>query len=242
MGTQFTPCPACGAVGEVGKKCPFCGTLIILKENIVIFESRIVAHRTITAQQYAEKISIYHKVRHSPISSKLIYVSIGDEKGIINLNAELVYPLQRHNVMIISDTTLLLHNCEHIYKKNGEEICLHKYLNLETMEEYDGIEHDVWKDRYYKWESFRCKGKIDLTTGNIISPPSDDRMDLLMSKNEYFKYKKEQELRLKKEKEEQELRLKKENRRKKNICNIIYALCVCVIVILLLCGKIFAII
>ena len=59
MATQFTPCPACGAVGEIGSNCQFCGTAIILKEGAIPSDARIIKQRTITPQQYAEKVSIY---------------------------------------------------------------------------------------------------------------------------------------------------------------------------------------
>ena len=42
MATQFTPCPACGAVGEVGSNCQFCGTTIILKEGATFSDARII--------------------------------------------------------------------------------------------------------------------------------------------------------------------------------------------------------
>ena len=105
MSKQFTPCPACGAVGEVNSTCQFCGTTILLKDGAVPSDARIVEYRTVTPQLYAERISIYKKVEKSRLSSKLMYVSIGDEKGIINLNGELVYPLQHNDEFdIVSDS------------------------------------------------------------------------------------------------------------------------------------------
>lgn len=95
MSTQFTPCSACGAVGEVGKKCLFCGTTIILRENAVVSASRVVRKRTVSPQQYAEKISIYHDVVQ--ISDMVLRVSIGKQEGVINLNGDLIYPLGNYH-------------------------------------------------------------------------------------------------------------------------------------------------
>ena len=72
MEKQFTPCPACGAVGEVGNKCLFCGTTVILKEGAISSTERIPQKRTVTPQQYAEKISIYHNVE--PTNENLLKV------------------------------------------------------------------------------------------------------------------------------------------------------------------------
>ena len=71
MATQFTPCPACGAVGEVGSNCQFCGTTIILKKDATSSTERIPQKRTVTPQQYAEKISIYHNIK--PLGKKLLW-------------------------------------------------------------------------------------------------------------------------------------------------------------------------
>ncbi len=90
MSANYTACPACGALGEIGSSCLFCGTHIFLKEGGGCLKSRIVKHRTVTPQQYAERISIYHGVEPNGVIAK---VNIGQEYGYINLNGELVYPL-----------------------------------------------------------------------------------------------------------------------------------------------------
>lgn len=109
MATQFTPCPACGAVGEVGSNCQFCGTTIVLKEGSSLSTERVPHVRTVTPQQYAEKISIYQNVEGSKNSSNLMYVSIGDLEGLININGDLIYPLQhKYYIYIISDTVIFL--------------------------------------------------------------------------------------------------------------------------------------
>lgn len=109
MAKQFTPCPACGAVGEVGSTCQFCGTTVILKESATSSTERVPQVRTVTPQQYAEKISIYKNVEECKNSYNLMYVSIGNEEGLINLNGDLIYPLQhKYYIYVVSDTVLFL--------------------------------------------------------------------------------------------------------------------------------------
>ena len=118
MATQFTPCPACGAVGEVGSNCQFCGTTIILKEGVTFSDARIIKQRTITPQQYAEKISIYHNIEG--LCDGVSKVSIGEQEGIVNLNGDLIYPLGNERISKVF--------------KDGVVKIGKKYLNLETFE------------------------------------------------------------------------------------------------------------
>lgn len=97
MQKQFTPCPACGAVGEIGKKCPFCGTTITHKDGVAITDSRLVKQRTVTPRQYAEKITIYHNIK-SYADGMLSEVTIGEMHGLINLNGDIVYPLDSYDI------------------------------------------------------------------------------------------------------------------------------------------------
>lgn len=104
MSKQFTQCPACGAVGEIDKRCLFCGTIIVSKEGSVISDARIVRQRTISAQQYAEKISIYHNVES--LGDGLTMVSIGKMYGLINLNGDIIYPLGNDEICLVSKDTI----------------------------------------------------------------------------------------------------------------------------------------
>lgn len=117
MSTQFTPCPACGAVGEVGCNCQFCGTAIILKEGAIPSDARIIKQRTVTPQQYAEKISIYHNI--VGLDSEISKVSIGQQEGIINLNGDIIYPLGNEPIKGFKDKVVQI----------GRTL-----LNLETFE------------------------------------------------------------------------------------------------------------
>lgn len=126
MAAQFTSCPACGAVGEIGNACQFCGTTVIQKEGVVTTNARVVDFRTVSPQEYANKIAIYHEIE---TRGKLAEVRIGDQYGVINLNGDLVYPLSSSKITIKSDLV--------IYLWDG-----HKYLNIETLEK--GLR---WPDR-----------------------------------------------------------------------------------------------
>ena len=123
MATQFTPCPACGAIGEVNSTCQFCGTSILLKEGAIISDSRIVKQRTVTPQQYAEKISIYHNV--VGLNAEISKVCIGEQEGLINLNGDLVYPLGNERITYSV--------------QNGIVRIGRKYLNLETFEYTENV-------------------------------------------------------------------------------------------------------
>ena len=121
MSAQFTPCPACGAVGEVNSTCQFCGTTILLKEGATPSDTRIVERRTVTPQQYAEKMAIYHNV--VGLGENISKVSIGEQEGIVNLNGDLIYPLGN----------------ERIAKSNIAGVIRigNKFLNLENFEFID---------------------------------------------------------------------------------------------------------
>ncbi len=119
MAAQFTSCPACGAVREIGNACQFCGTTVIQKEGVVTTNARVVDFRTISPQEYANKIAIYHEIE---TEGKLAIVRIGDQYGVINLNGDLVYPLSSSEITIKSDLVIYLWDEQ-------------KYLNIETLEE-----------------------------------------------------------------------------------------------------------
>ena len=125
MATQFTPCPACGAVGEIGSNCQFCGTAIILKEGAILSDARIVKQRTVSPQQYAEKVSIYHNI--VGLDSEISKVSIGEQEGIINLNGDLIYPLGNEPIKRFKDKVVRI----------GKNL-----LNLETFELVKDFRHN----------------------------------------------------------------------------------------------------
>ena len=129
MSANYTACPACGALGEIGSSCLFCGTHIFLKEGGGCLKSRIIKHRTVTPQQYAERISIYHGVEPNGVIAK---VNIGQEYGYINLNGELVYPLGLdENTRVLEESIVTI----------GADKC----IDLETLHEFS------YNDYLIKW-------------------------------------------------------------------------------------------
>lgn len=154
MAKQYVPCPACGALGEIGSNCQFCNTTIVQKEGIIASETRLVERRTVTPQQYAEKISIYHDIKS--LSETYSQVSIGDQKGIINLNGDLILPLENigENVNFVYASPIAVAyertfttikkvrswrltdslNKKNIIDNTYTEYIILRYLNLNTLE------------------------------------------------------------------------------------------------------------
>lgn len=149
MQKQFTPCPACGAVGEVGSNCQFCGTSIILKGDAIASTELIPKVRTVTPQQYAEKISIYHNVKPA---GELLIVSIGKQYGLINLNGDIIYPLGNDEIRVVSKDTIGLG-----YKRVKEIIKASQYWN-ESRKRWENEEAITL-------EEFETKKYFNLETG-----------------------------------------------------------------------------
>lgn len=148
MSKQFTPCPACGALGEVNCACQFCGTTITLKEGTIATDSRVVKQRTVTPQQYAEKISLYHNVE--PVGFLKI-VSIGKEYGVVNLNGDLVYPLGSDVIQIANDNTIEL---GYIDKTVWEEASVRWDKYKEKWEQEDEVTTERFKiTKYFNLET-----------------------------------------------------------------------------------------
>lgn len=154
MEKQFTLCPTCGIVGGIGSKCQFCGAIVTLKEGAVVSTERFPQKRTVTPRQYAENISIFHKVE--PANDRLLKVAIGEQYGLVNLNGDLVYPLgskeiysvygnivefgREYEETIREATTYWNETLKEWKHKEAITTNRHStlgYLNLETLEESD---------------------------------------------------------------------------------------------------------
>ena len=93
MEHNITACPSCGALGEVGKKCPFCNTTITAPDDMTkISSSKIVSVQTVSPELFAEKISKYQGV--DKFFCDQARVRIGSLYGIINRNGDLVIPVR----------------------------------------------------------------------------------------------------------------------------------------------------
>ena len=107
MSKAITPCPSCGALGEAGKQCLFCGTTIQYPAvSDKIQTSIVVRNPTVSSEAFTSRISKYHKV--SPWKHDLAEVSIGSLCGVINRNGDVVIPLNYEVVKIASNKYLVL--------------------------------------------------------------------------------------------------------------------------------------
>lgn len=142
MSKQFTPCPACGALGEVNCTCQFCGTTIILKEGTIATDSRIVKQRTVTPLEYANKISIYQNI--IGLNSVISKVTIGNQEGIINLNGDLVYPLGNESITKYKDNTIQIGN--KFLDLNTFEYINNPYYNDIVLEKIKMLSDAIWRN------------------------------------------------------------------------------------------------
>ena len=93
----YSACPVCGALGIVNEQCEFCGNTIPAgNESNPTYDSRIVEKRTISPAEFAKKISIYHKV--GVFSAGCAIASIGSLSGLINLNGDIILPIEHGNI------------------------------------------------------------------------------------------------------------------------------------------------
>lgn len=106
MNKQYIACPQCGALGEVGTDCEFCGGHIDVKDDSVVCGELIPQHRTISPMDFAKKISIFHNVGN--FDGDVAYARIGNLYGVINLNGDLVLPLEYRDIEIDHTRRFLL--------------------------------------------------------------------------------------------------------------------------------------
>lgn len=105
-------CPLCGALGKAGEPCEFCGATIPQPSgntNALQKDTRIIVEKqTVPAEEFARKISKYHRVESW--KHNLAVVSIGDLHGAINRNGDIVIPLNYQKVEIQSDPFIILYS------------------------------------------------------------------------------------------------------------------------------------
>lgn len=88
----YSPCPVCGALGKIGSKCTYCGNLITESVKPDICKARLVPQRTISSEQFAEKVANYKYVGQFDEQSKCAKVVIGSNAGIINADGDVIVP------------------------------------------------------------------------------------------------------------------------------------------------------
>ena len=97
----IVPCPTCGALGEEGTECQFCGMLIQPSESVnKKLQSRIVKTISVSSDVFTERISKYHSVGGF-VSPGVSIVRIGSLFGMINRNGDIIVPLLYSQIEII---------------------------------------------------------------------------------------------------------------------------------------------
>lgn len=89
---KFAVCPSCGAIGAAGMPCEYCGTTILASEDTITYGERIVSERTINPVAFAQKVSVFKKVGEYIFNCAV--VDMGGLYGMINLNGDLLFPLE----------------------------------------------------------------------------------------------------------------------------------------------------
>lgn len=106
MDKMYAACSSCGAIGAVGEVCEFCGNIIEPKPDGRTYSSRIVEKRTIPPDEFARKISCYRDI--SSFKGGCANVRIGDLNGLVNLNGDLVLPLDYKKIIWNSECAILV--------------------------------------------------------------------------------------------------------------------------------------
>lgn len=174
-------CPLCGALGKAGEPCEFCGATIPQPSgntNAIQKDTRIIVEKqTVPAEEFASKISKYHRVE--PWKHNLAVVSIGDLHGAINRNGDIVIPLN-YNQIILSERYCLLD--KFLYDKtNGaliKDVLYDKYYSrCESIRVSDGIGKQIVIEGIYdkkfnfekdRWEYRQSVEYIDIESKKNI--------------------------------------------------------------------------
>lgn len=106
MDKMYAACSSCGAIGAVGEVCEFCGNIIEPKPDGRTYSSRIVEKRTIPPDEFARKISCYRDI--SSFKGGCANVRIGELNGLVNLNGDLVLPLDYKKIIWNSQCAILV--------------------------------------------------------------------------------------------------------------------------------------
>lgn len=113
MSDKYTVCPTCGAIGQVGAVCEYCGKAInedeIERSVALTFSKEVIPKRTISRQELAEKVSIFSRVYEyigkCAIASVYISSVLHDDRmyGIVNLNGDILFPPEYDKIVLYKD-------------------------------------------------------------------------------------------------------------------------------------------
>lgn len=113
MSDKYTVCPTCGAIGQIGAVCEYCGKAINEDENersvTFTLSKEVIPKRTISRPELAEKVSIFSRVYEYVGKCAIASVHIssvlydGRMYGIVNLNGDILFPPEYDKIVLYED-------------------------------------------------------------------------------------------------------------------------------------------
>ena len=129
--TLFFKCPKCGIYGRAGKECEFCGEPVVETEEGRTFDSLFPSIQTIPADEFAERISKFHRVES--FQNNVAIAVFGELRGLINRNGEMILPLQYEEIINDRPGIIQLKVSGHWYTLNADEFVFYRYENNERV-------------------------------------------------------------------------------------------------------------
>lgn len=110
MSDKYTVCPTCGAIGQIGAVCEYCGKAINEEENersvTFTLSQEVIPKRTISRPELAEKVSVFSRVYEyvGKCAIASVYISSvlydGRMYGIVNLNGDILFPPEYDKIVL----------------------------------------------------------------------------------------------------------------------------------------------
>ena len=110
MSDKYTVCPTCGAIGQIGAVCEYCGKAINEDENersvTFTLSQEVIPKRTISRPELAEKVSVFSRVDEyvGKCAIASVYISSvlydGRMYGIVNLNGDILFPPEYDKIVL----------------------------------------------------------------------------------------------------------------------------------------------
>ena len=182
----IAPCPSCGALGEAGTKCLFCGMSIPKKDSSPKQPLiRFADESSVRAEVFAKRIAKYHSVGNyeSPGVSK---VRIGSLYGLINRNGDIVVPIRYSDIEVSNGRWLFLHDDNEVRLIDMQSWRSLNWKESSGAEEYEVkeglkdqliISRGTYRDRNtlnYDWQamanSYGDRNKVYESTECVFQP------------------------------------------------------------------------
>lgn len=120
MSDKYTVCPTCGAIGQIGAVCEYCGKAINEDENersvTFTLSKEVIPKRTISRPELAEKVSVFSRVYEyvGKCAIASVYISSvlydGRMYGIVNLNGDILFPPEYDKIVLFE------HGCAYLQR------------------------------------------------------------------------------------------------------------------------------